>query len=727
MTPQTPPGFKKEITPEQWADREVSPAVEASTPSLMSPEEDLRIIEEIQNLRLAEQESERPSHFVPVVPPLMEQQLEQLEQQPRHIEDPMIFQQLEQLEQQPRHIEDPMIFQPVYYDVPPQFVQEGEGEQQPGFFYPPEMGPVQWTPGPPTLLPAAPIMQQGMPEGELAPGQPLVGPNFAPPPVWTSETGSGIPSPVPLEMVQQPITYHPYPVFQPVPTFVGQPYFHQRKTVNGQVNNNNNNKGNTVRECYNCRRPGHLARNCGEIASDKQCFHCLKFGHVVRNCPQTRPQRRTDGGDPRLNGSVSSSPNYLEWSSDSGDPSSDCHDVSPSMGSPMPTEFGCFNPPDFDVNPANARFYIIKSNSESDIRASIENSIWCSTDHGNKKLDNAFKNHHHNGPTILLFSVNNSGKFCGIAEMVSRVDFSRESGVWSNNRFRGQFRVKWSHVKDVPNSALRHIYLANNDFKPVTFSRDTQEVPPREGKRMLYIMHKYQHVSSMLEPVVEAGSEGEDCNETGSLNLEEEDEERAWALAEGTGGEDGDGGGGEQQMFAPYPVYPFPQPNFAPYPAPFVPYHFMPYHPAGMPQPLMSTPPLGSPGDPPSPSADFAPSPQYMPAASAPLLTLPAIPQPLFMPTASPQPLFIPQLIDPASLPSSHSASPVHRQSHQPTSPPQPLLRHFPRPHPTSSSPQLQRQLLQRQPRPEVDSLEEFPNLPKKSSTITPLIPPMVS
>lgn len=172
---------------------------------------------------------------------------------------------------------------------------------------------------------------------------------------------------------------------------------------------------------------------------------------------------------------------------------------------------------------------------------------------------------------------------------------------------------------------------------------------------MLYIMHKYQHVSSMLEPVVEAGSEGEDCNETGSVNLEEEDEERAWALAEGTGGEDGDGGGGEQQMFAPYPSATLCS----------LPHSLRPL--------LLHALPSG--GHATTTDVDAA------------------IPQPLFMPTsaASPQPLFIPQLIDLASLPSSHSASPVHRQSYQPTSPPQPLLRHFPRPHPTSLSPQLQR------------------------------------
>jgi YTH domain-containing family protein len=36
--------------------------------------------------------------------------------------------------------------------------------------------------------------------------------------------------------------------------------------------------------------------------------------------------------------------------------------------------------------------------------------------------------------------------------------------------------VKWHIIKDVPNNLLRHITLENNENKPVTNSRDTQEV-----------------------------------------------------------------------------------------------------------------------------------------------------------------------------------------------------------------------------------------------------------
>lgn len=68
-----------------------------------------------------------------------------------------------------------------------------------------------------------------------------------------------------------------------------------------------------------------------------------------------------------------------------------------------------YNPKEFDLNPRNARFFIIKSYSEDDVHRSIKYSIWCSTDHGNKRLDTAFRNQGDSGPIYLFYSVNRSG------------------------------------------------------------------------------------------------------------------------------------------------------------------------------------------------------------------------------------------------------------------------------------------------------------------------------
>lgn len=60
--------------------------------------------------------------------------------------------------------------------------------------------------------------------------------------------------------------------------------------------------------------------------------------------------------------------------------------------------------------------------------------------------------------------------------MIGRVDFTKNMDFWQQDKWNGFFPVKWHIIKDVPNPQLRHIILENNDNKPVTNSRDTQEV-----------------------------------------------------------------------------------------------------------------------------------------------------------------------------------------------------------------------------------------------------------
>lgn len=159
-----------------------------------------------------------------------------------------------------------------------------------------------------------------------------------------------------------------------------------------------------------------------------------------------------------------------------------------------------FNPQTFDLEPKDARYFIIKSYSEDDIHRSIKYSIWCSTNHGNKRLDEAYRQQQSTGgPIYLFFSVNGSGHFCGMAQMTSSVDFDSSSGVWAQSKWQGEFSVKWILVKDVPNAALRHITLENNEDKPVTNSRDTQEAPSEKGKAVLKVMHQYSHTTSLFD------------------------------------------------------------------------------------------------------------------------------------------------------------------------------------------------------------------------------------
>lgn len=49
--------------------------------------------------------------------------------------------------------------------------------------------------------------------------------------------------------------------------------------------------------------------------------------------------------------------------------------------------------------------------------------------------------------------------------------------AWQWVKYKGIFHVKWKLAKDVPNPLLYHIKLPNNELKPVSSSKDAQEVP----------------------------------------------------------------------------------------------------------------------------------------------------------------------------------------------------------------------------------------------------------
>ena len=76
----------------------------------------------------------------------------------------------------------------------------------------------------------------------------------------------------------------------------------------------------------------------------------------------------------------------------------------------------------------------------------------------------------------LIFQVNTSGQFVGLAEMVGRVDFNKTVEYWQQDKWTVCFPVKWHIVKDIPSSLLKDIIPEYNENKSVTNSRDTQEV-----------------------------------------------------------------------------------------------------------------------------------------------------------------------------------------------------------------------------------------------------------
>nr|GEU61801.1 YTH domain-containing family protein 2-like isoform X1 [Tanacetum cinerariifolium] len=165
-----------------------------------------------------------------------------------------------------------------------------------------------------------------------------------------------------------------------------------------------------------------------------------------------------------------------------------------------------YNKDDFPIDYVNAKFFVIKSYSEDDVHKSIKYNVWSSTPNGNKKLNSAYEEAQKISvgdpkgcPIFLCFSVNASGQFCGVAEMTGPVDFHEDMDFWQQDKWSGSFPVKWHIIKDVPNPHFRHIILENNEHKPVTNSRDTQEIKYKKGLEVLKVFKSYTLKTSLLD------------------------------------------------------------------------------------------------------------------------------------------------------------------------------------------------------------------------------------
>lgn len=96
--------------------------------------------------------------------------------------------------------------------------------------------------------------------------------------------------------------------------------------------------------------------------------------------------------------------------------------------------------------------------------------------------------------------MNGSGRFVGVARMMSEVDENMIFEYWAmDDVWKGLFQIEWVIIKDVPNKYLKDIKLSNNGFKPVTNSRDTQEIPRNEGQSFLTIFEEFPNQTSILQ------------------------------------------------------------------------------------------------------------------------------------------------------------------------------------------------------------------------------------
>ncbi|XP_046645801.1 YTH domain-containing protein 1-like [Daphnia pulicaria] len=135
----------------------------------------------------------------------------------------------------------------------------------------------------------------------------------------------------------------------------------------------------------------------------------------------------------------------------------------------------------------DARFFLMKSNNPENISLAKSKGVWSTPPQNEAKLNQAFRQCRN---VLLVFSVKESGKFCGFARLSieSRRDASPVQWILppglSSRALGGVFRIDWISKKDLSFTRVMHLYNPWNEGKPVKIGRDGQEVENHVGEEL---------------------------------------------------------------------------------------------------------------------------------------------------------------------------------------------------------------------------------------------------
>lgn len=157
--------------------------------------------------------------------------------------------------------------------------------------------------------------------------------------------------------------------------------------------------------------------------------------------------------------------------------------------------------------PVDSKFFVIKSFNTTNVSLAFRHEVWSSTKKGNVRLDKEYRALTHGSRIFLLFSVNKSGRFCGIAEMISPIiEGDSRAQIWethtSSYKFPNLFKIKWWYIKDVQVKCFNHLrWKVDSQDSPLQtlgHCRDTEQVPYSIGHLILQIFSKAQSYSSLM-------------------------------------------------------------------------------------------------------------------------------------------------------------------------------------------------------------------------------------
>ncbi|KAI8039356.1 YTH domain-containing protein 1 [Drosophila gunungcola] len=156
----------------------------------------------------------------------------------------------------------------------------------------------------------------------------------------------------------------------------------------------------------------------------------------------------------------------------------------------------------------DTRFFLIKSNNSDNVQLSKSKSVWATLPQNDANLNQAFKEARN---VLLIFSVNESGKFAGFARMSapSRRDIPQVAWVLppsiSPKALGGVIELDWICRKELSFNATLHLHNTWNEGKPVKIGRDGQEIEPKIGGELCRLFPEDELIE--LTPILKKSKE----------------------------------------------------------------------------------------------------------------------------------------------------------------------------------------------------------------------------
>ncbi|XP_055803875.1 30-kDa cleavage and polyadenylation specificity factor 30-like isoform X2 [Solanum dulcamara] len=115
-----------------------------------------------------------------------------------------------------------------------------------------------------------------------------------------------------------------------------------------------------------------------------------------------------------------------------------------------------------------SRYFIVKSCNRENLELSVQQGVWATQRSNEAKLNEAFDSVEN---VILIFSINRTRHFQGLAKMTSRIGGAAKGGNWKHEHgtahYGRNFSVKWLKLCELSFQKTRHLRNPYNENLPV--------------------------------------------------------------------------------------------------------------------------------------------------------------------------------------------------------------------------------------------------------------------